>query len=179
MGQHRGRHRIGAVEGAVDEDPRHPMPVGQILHGKRRLPPEGGTVDQNLDSAKAIRGCPHHGLHLVQVRHICLDRQGLHSCCLCLGDGLFGSLSGTVQIEILGEASRHVSSELQSAHAQIPWRSIQAQRHVLAHEYGEIKHERIWRVATVHIPELIRQLEPLVPSPPDEGDVSEESPDQV
>jgi uncharacterized protein with HEPN domain len=40
------------------------------------------------------------------------------------------------------------------------------QRHVLAHDYGEIKHDRIWRVATVHVPELIEQLKPLVPAPP-------------
>ena len=67
------------------------------------------------------------------------------------------------QIEIIGEAARHVSQALQDAHAEIPWRVIAAQRHVLAHDYGEIKYDRIWRVATVHIPELIRQLEPLVP----------------
>lgn len=70
------------------------------------------------------------------------------------------------QIEIIGEAARHVSTAFQAAHSEIPWRPIQAQRHVLAHDYGEIRHERIWRVATVHIPELIRQLEPLVPPPP-------------
>jgi len=70
------------------------------------------------------------------------------------------------QIEIIGEAARHVSHFMQDAHAEIPWRVIAAQRHVLAHDYGEIKHDRIWRVATVHIPELIRQLEPLVPPQP-------------
>ncbi len=36
---------------------------------------------------------------------------------------------------------------------------IVAQRHVLAHEYGEIQEELIWRVAVQHLPELIRQLE--------------------
>ncbi len=70
------------------------------------------------------------------------------------------------QIEIIGEAARRISKELQDAHPEIPWRPIQAQRHVLAHEYGEINHDRIWRVATVHIPELIGQLEPLIPAPP-------------
>lgn len=55
---------------------------------------------------------------------------------------------------------------LQHAHPEIPWRLIIAQRHVLAHDYGEIDHERIWRVATMHVPELIRLLEPLVPPAP-------------
>jgi uncharacterized protein with HEPN domain len=70
------------------------------------------------------------------------------------------------QIEVIGEAARHVSSAFQAAHVEIPWRPIQAQRHVLAHDYGEIKHDRIWRVATLHIPDLVRVLEPLVPTPP-------------
>jgi len=29
--------------------------------------------------------------------------------------------------------------------------------------YGEIKQERIWLVATTHIPELVRLLKPLLP----------------
>ena len=71
------------------------------------------------------------------------------------------------QIEIIGEAARFVSNEFQEAHSEIAWRPIIAQRHVLAHDYGEIKHELIWRVASIHIPELIKQLEPLVPDPPE------------
>ncbi|REJ98633.1 MAG: DUF86 domain-containing protein [Planctomycetota bacterium] len=70
------------------------------------------------------------------------------------------------QIEIIGEAAGRVSPEFQAAHPEVPWRPIQAQRHVLAHEYGEIKHDRIWRVAVEHIPELIRMLTPLVPESP-------------
>jgi len=72
------------------------------------------------------------------------------------------------QIEIIGEAARRISSEFQEAHPEIPWRPIQAQRHVLAHDYGEIKHDRIWRVAETHVPDLIALLEPLVPAPPEE-----------
>ncbi len=76
------------------------------------------------------------------------------------------------QIEIIGEAARRVSPACQSAHPEIPWRIIVAQRHVLAHEYGEIKHERIWRVVKQHLPQLIEQLKPLAPPPPSpsEGD---------
>jgi uncharacterized protein with HEPN domain len=70
------------------------------------------------------------------------------------------------QVEIIGEAARRVSKVFREAHAEIPWRPIQAQRHVLAHEYGEIKHDRLWRVATIHIPDLVGQLEPLVPNLP-------------
>ena len=69
-------------------------------------------------------------------------------------------------IEILGEAARKVSQAFQAAHPEIPWSRIIAQRHVLAHEYGNIDHERIWEVATVRVPQLIVQLVPLIPPPP-------------
>jgi uncharacterized protein with HEPN domain len=61
------------------------------------------------------------------------------------------------QIEIIGEAARHVS-----------WKSIMAQRHVLAHDYGEIRNDLVYRVATLHIGELIALLEPYVPAVPGE-----------
>jgi uncharacterized protein with HEPN domain len=71
-------------------------------------------------------------------------------------------------IEILGEAAHHVSETFKTAHPEIPWHSIIGQRNVLAHEYGRIDHARIWTVATVHIPDLIVTLEPLIPPLPPE-----------
>jgi uncharacterized protein with HEPN domain len=67
------------------------------------------------------------------------------------------------KVEIVGEAARKVSEEFKEIHPEIPWRPIVAQRHVLAHEYGEIRQENIWRVAALRIPELIAALEPLIP----------------
>ena len=67
------------------------------------------------------------------------------------------------KIEIIGEAARRVSETFREANPQISWRPIVAQRHVLAHEYGDIKQENMWRVATLRIPELIAALEPLIP----------------
>jgi uncharacterized protein with HEPN domain len=69
-------------------------------------------------------------------------------------------------IEILGEAARRVSTSFQRLHPEIPWAGIISQRNVIAHEYGEIKQERIWVVATVHVEELIVKLRPLVPTIP-------------
>lgn len=68
------------------------------------------------------------------------------------------------QIEIVGEAGRRVSRHFQDAHPEIPWRPIVAQRHILAHEYGEIQHDLIWRVATIHVPALRNNLGALVPA---------------
>lgn len=69
-------------------------------------------------------------------------------------------------IEIIGEAAARMSKEFRDAHPKISWKGIIGQRNVLIHEYGEIKHERIWAVATQRIPELIKALEPLIPAPP-------------
>ena len=52
------------------------------------------------------------------------------------------------QLEILGEAARRVTVSFQDEHPEIPWRSIIGLRNLLAHEYGEIKAEQIWIVAT-------------------------------
>jgi uncharacterized protein with HEPN domain len=69
-------------------------------------------------------------------------------------------------VEIIGEAARGVSKSFQDAHSGIPWKAIIGQRHVLAHEYGDIKLERMWLVATERIPALIALLEPLLPPVP-------------
>ena len=70
------------------------------------------------------------------------------------------------KLEIIGEAARGITSEFQQEHPEIPWRGIISQRHFLAHEYGEVRQEKLWRVATVRIGELIEQLGKLVPPLP-------------
>jgi uncharacterized protein with HEPN domain len=63
--------------------------------------------------------------------------------------------------EIVGEAARRVSEAFQQAHPDIPWRQVIGLRNILAHDYGEVRHERIWLVITAHLPALILQLESL------------------
>ena len=66
-------------------------------------------------------------------------------------------------IEIIGEAAKRISENFQTSHPEIPWRNIIGLRNILIHEYGEVKSERIWIVATERIPELIALLIPLLP----------------
>lgn len=61
-------------------------------------------------------------------------------------------------LEIIGEAASRVSDSFRNSHPQIPWRQIIGQRNVLAHEYGEIKQERIWQVVVENITPLIESL---------------------
>jgi len=66
-------------------------------------------------------------------------------------------------VEIIGEAARRVSPEFQAAHISIPWRQIIGQRNILAHEYGQIDYELLFKTVRDDIPELIRQLTSLLP----------------
>ena len=71
------------------------------------------------------------------------------------------------QILVIGEAAKRVSTVFKDSCPQIPWMAIVGQRNILAHEYGEVLVERIWRVSTVFDPELIELLAPLIPKPPE------------
>jgi len=62
------------------------------------------------------------------------------------------------QLEILGEAANHVSSETQSKHPEIDWPKIIALRNKLSHDYGEILAQRVWKIAAHNVPELLRIL---------------------
>lgn len=66
-------------------------------------------------------------------------------------------------LELVGEAARRVSEEFKANHADIPWRSIVAQRNVIAHEYGAINHMRLWALVVNGIPELVAKLDALLP----------------
>jgi uncharacterized protein with HEPN domain len=72
------------------------------------------------------------------------------------------------KLEIIGEAARRVSEGFKTAHPEIPWKSIVSQRNFMAHEYSEVRPERIWGVVKVRLPELIAQVEPLLPPLPPE-----------
>jgi len=70
-------------------------------------------------------------------------------------------------VELVGEAARRVSSELQSPHPEIAWRGIIGQRNVLAHEYGAIDHSLLYRTASDNPPALDGRL--TADTPDDSG----------
>ena len=72
------------------------------------------------------------------------------------------------RLEIIGEAARGVSDSFQNAHPEIAWTKIMATRHILAHDYDAVNYDILWRFITVHVPELVCLLKPLIPPiPPD------------
>ena len=70
------------------------------------------------------------------------------------------------QLGILGEAAGRVSEPFRNDHTEIAWRQIIGLRNVLAHEYGDIRDERVWQIVSGNVPDLIDRLRPLVPPRP-------------
>lgn len=65
-------------------------------------------------------------------------------------------------LEIIGEAARRLSTTFRAAHPDIPWRQVIGQRNILAHEYGQIDHESLFRTASEDVPLLIEELSRIV-----------------
>ena len=61
-------------------------------------------------------------------------------------------------LEIIGEATRHIPESYRKEHAEIPWRSITALRNVLIHEYFGVDMEQVWGVVRNRIPMLKRNV---------------------
>lgn len=69
-------------------------------------------------------------------------------------------------LELVGEAARRVSEATRTAHPEIEWAKIVGLRNVLAHDYGEIVQGRLFEIATELVPELVGNLEAMLPPPP-------------
>jgi uncharacterized protein with HEPN domain len=59
-----------------------------------------------------------------------------------------------LKLAVIGEAARHIPSEIQARHPEIPWRKIQGLRNVIVHEYDRINLEVVWNVIHQDLPPL-------------------------
>ena len=93
-----------------------------------------------------------------RLNHILVEIDLIRSFVAHAGDGHVGDrmLRRAVErsLEIVSEASRHIPAELQSAHPEIPWRSIADIGNVLRHGYDQIADHRIWAVVEQHLEPL-------------------------
>lgn len=65
-------------------------------------------------------------------------------------------------VELVGEAARHVESATRTEYSSIPWRQIVGMRNVLAHEYGQIDHARLFDTVTIELPNLVTSLRSIL-----------------
>lgn len=66
-------------------------------------------------------------------------------------------------IQIIGEAGRRVSQTFRDQHPEIPWKDIVGMRSKIVHDYFDVDENAVWDTVTRELPELVDQLEKLVP----------------
>lgn len=65
-------------------------------------------------------------------------------------------------LEIIGEAARHVPDEIVNEHPEIPWREMRDMRNLLSHEYFGINEKIVWETVKNDLPVLIPLLKSLL-----------------
>ena len=62
------------------------------------------------------------------------------------------------RFEIIGEAASRLAPETQSMFPNLPFRSMRGMRNIIAHDYGDVDIEQVWKTATTDLDELIQTL---------------------
>ena len=62
------------------------------------------------------------------------------------------------QIEIIGEASRHISNALRGLYAHVPWADIAGMRDKLIHDYFGVDIAKVWLTAVEDLPVLKAEI---------------------
>ena len=64
-------------------------------------------------------------------------------------------------IEIIGEATKHLSDAIRMKYKHIPWKEIAGTRDHLIHGYFGVNIDIVWEIATTDIPKLKAQIEKI------------------
>lgn len=69
-------------------------------------------------------------------------------------------------LEIIGEAAKHVSDETKTRYPQVKWRKIGDFRNIVAHNYFGVSDEIVWDVIENEIPPLLEQVKIMLNEKP-------------
>ena len=72
-------------------------------------------------------------------------------------------------LQLIGEAARHIPGEVRQAHSEIPWHAIIGTRNRLAHSYLTISDRIIWGIIQEAVPDLLPALRNLLETTRGEG----------
>ena len=65
-------------------------------------------------------------------------------------------------LEIIGEAVKHLSDDLRNPNSDIPWKQIAGMRDELIHEYFGVDIRIVWNVIEHHLPALKEKIDGLL-----------------
>lgn len=67
-------------------------------------------------------------------------------------------------LEVIGEATKHLSSHLRNTYPNIPWKALAGVRDKMIHHYFGINYEIVWTIAKQELPILLPRIEDLLHS---------------
>jgi uncharacterized protein with HEPN domain len=70
-------------------------------------------------------------------------------------------LAVTKLVEIVGEAAKQISPELQAAEPGVPWAAAARMRDRLVHHYFDVNLDILWETVTDDLPRLLETLPPV------------------
>jgi uncharacterized protein with HEPN domain len=65
-------------------------------------------------------------------------------------------------LEIMGEAAKHVPKKVKGRHADIDWKAMAGMRNILTHEYFGVRMGIIWKTIGERLPELRYKIEEIL-----------------
>jgi uncharacterized protein with HEPN domain len=69
-------------------------------------------------------------------------------------------------LEITGEAVRHIPDQLRNRYPDVEWRKIAGFRDIAIHAYPTIDDETVWDIVQHKVPELLRHVERILEAEP-------------
>ena len=101
-------------------------------------------------------------LDILKAAHLAIEFRESMNKAAFLGDQKTQA-SVLHQLLILGEAVKRLSGDFRERHTEIPWKTMAGMRDNLIHAYNDVDIEEVWKTLTVDLPQIISQIEPLVP----------------